>query len=183
MFELKGDIYLILIDYASNYPEVVNLRGRKDSSIVIDKMKTFFSHFGIPEILVADNNPFNSKEMHDFAKLWGFEIKPSSPGYPKSNGLAEKGVQICKRILKKANDLTLGLLEYRNTPLPALRMSPNEIVFGRSTRTKLPISINKLKSNNYNEVYDKKLLNKGKQQGYYNRTAQSVKSCKPGQVG
>ena len=40
--------------------------------------------------------PFGSKELYQFSREWEFEIITSSPEYPKSNGLAEKGVQVIK---------------------------------------------------------------------------------------
>lgn len=53
--------------------------------------------------VVSDNGPqFSSLDYRDFAETYGFEHVTSSPLYPQSNGLAEKGVQIVKRLLKKA---------------------------------------------------------------------------------
>lgn len=65
----------------------------------------------------------------------------SSPRFPRSNGLAEKGVQIVKRIMKKTGerkeDFWLGLLSYRSTPLDEGR-SPGELLQGRKLRNRLP---------------------------------------------
>lgn len=65
----------------------------------------------------------------------------SSPEFPRSNGLAEKGVQVVKRILKKTNeageDFWLGLLSYRSTPLEG-GQSPGELLQGRQLRSTLP---------------------------------------------
>ncbi|XP_049274113.1 uncharacterized protein LOC119403059 [Rhipicephalus sanguineus] len=65
----------------------------------------------------------------------------SSPHFPRSNGLAEKGVQVIKRILDKTErskeDFYLGLLNYRVCPLEDGR-SPSELLMGRSLRTLLP---------------------------------------------
>ncbi|XP_075556508.1 uncharacterized protein LOC142588551 [Dermacentor variabilis] len=58
-----------------------------------------------------------------------------------SNGLAEKGVQIVKRILKKAReareDFWRGLLAYRSTPLEDGH-SPDELLRRRRLRSNLP---------------------------------------------
>ncbi|XP_049273470.1 uncharacterized protein LOC125759154 [Rhipicephalus sanguineus] len=68
-------------------------------------------------------------------------VEVSSPHFPKSNGLAEKGVQVVKRILDKTErskeDFYLGLLNYRVCPLEDGR-SPAELLMGRSLRTLLP---------------------------------------------
>lgn len=69
-----------------------------------------------------------------------FQPITSSPEFPRSNGLAEKGVQIVKRILKKNDshgDFWLGLLAYRSSPLEDGR-SPGELLQGRHLRTTVP---------------------------------------------
>ncbi len=63
-----------------------------------------FARHGHPQRLVADNMPFNSREMKDFSKDYSFDITTSSPVYPKSNGMAEQAVQTTKNILKKADE-------------------------------------------------------------------------------
>ncbi|XP_042147420.1 uncharacterized protein LOC121836559 [Ixodes scapularis] len=71
----------------------------------------------------------------------GTPVRVSSPGYPRSNGLAEKGVQVVKRLLRKAQstkeDFWLGLLSYRTAPLEGGR-SPSELLMGRGIRSLLP---------------------------------------------
>lgn len=65
----------------------------------------------------------------------------SSPQFPQSNGLAVKGVQIVKRIMKKTEEahevFWLGLLSYRSTPLEEGR-SLGELLQGRRLRGRLP---------------------------------------------
>ena len=54
---------------------------------------------------MSDNGPqFTSRDFINFAKAWGISLSTSSPGYPKSNGLAEKAVQIIKNIMTKATE-------------------------------------------------------------------------------
>ena len=72
------------------------------SQAVIEKLKKIFSRFGIPQNFVSDNGPqYASQDFTMFAKEYDFNHVTSSPKYPQSNGLAEKTVQIAKRILKK----------------------------------------------------------------------------------
>jgi hypothetical protein len=76
------------------------------------------------------------------------EVKGSliSPHYPQSNGMAERAVQIAKRLLIKAifkedkKDPYLSLLELWNTPKSDLLGSPEQGLMGRRTKTLLPTS-------------------------------------------
>ena len=88
LFEFKGKQYLLVVDYYSRYPEVIQLTATTSSS-VISSMKSIFSRHGIPRTMVSDNGPqYNSAEMKDFASSYGFNHVTSSPHYPQSNGLA-----------------------------------------------------------------------------------------------
>ncbi|KAL7849545.1 hypothetical protein SRHO_G00211680 [Serrasalmus rhombeus] len=61
---------------------------------------------------------------------------------PCTNGMAERGVQTVKLLLKKAKadgkDPYLSLLNLRNTPLEDLGASPAQLLMGRRTKTRLP---------------------------------------------
>ena len=86
IFDFGRKTYLIIVDYFSKFPEVCLLQKGKTAGIVIKHFKSIFSRHGIPEILIADNVPFNSFEMKRFAREFGFQMKTSSPEYPQSNG-------------------------------------------------------------------------------------------------
>ena len=101
--------------------------------------------YEIPVILKSDNGPaYSTMEFKDFAKNYGFEHVTSSPRYSQSMGFIEKYVQICKNLLKKAkksnSDQYLALIEFWNTQIDDINMSPPQIMMGRRTRTKLPVS-------------------------------------------
>lgn len=141
LFHLNGKDYLLLIDYYSNYPEFALLANTSSKS-VINYMKSIFARHGIPEHVVADNGPqYISQEFQDFATSYGFKLHLRSPYYPQTNGQAEKGVQIVKRLLKKAienaEDPYLAVLSYRATPLKCGE-SPAELLMNRKLRTRLP---------------------------------------------
>ncbi|XP_060576202.1 uncharacterized protein K02A2.6-like, partial [Ruditapes philippinarum] len=102
------------------------------------------SRLSIPEVFVSDNGTqFSSSHFKEFAKEWGFEHRTSSPGYPQSNGLAEKGVGIAKKLMQKAKDtntnINIALLEYRNTPLEC-GYSPSQLLIGRRTKSVVPVT-------------------------------------------
>ena len=93
-------------------------------------------------MVVSDNAPqFACSEFKMFAEHYEFRHISSSLLYPKSNGKAEKGVQIVKRILKKAahsgTDPFLAVLSYRALPLECVR-SPAETLMGHKVRSRLP---------------------------------------------
>jgi len=71
----------------------------------------------------------------------------SSPEYPKSNGLAEKGVQVVKKMIKKCLDsqenLNLALIAFRSVPNES-GLSPAQLLFGRQIRSKIPVPENQL---------------------------------------
>jgi len=176
--EKAGINYLVVFDYFSRWIEIVKLNG-KTSFDIINKLKDIFSHNGIPATIIADNVPFNSYEFRNFAQEWNFKIVTSSPNYPKSHGLAEKGVHIAKVMLNKAQeerkDIQLFLLNYRNTPVAGLKMSPAQLLMSRNLRSKLPIQEKWLKPVLINEDVHKEMNNnQHKQKIYYDKRAKST---------
>ncbi|UYV62479.1 K02A2.6-like [Cordylochernes scorpioides] len=140
LFKFENKWYLVVIDYYSRFPEVVQL-DRLTANVVVRSCKSIFARHGIPETVVSDNGTqFGAaREFANFARQYGFQHVTSSPRFPQSNGMAEAGVKIAKLILKKNQDPSLGLLEYRSTPLEN-GYSPAELLMGRKLRTTLPIA-------------------------------------------
>ncbi|XP_037515554.1 uncharacterized protein LOC119391988 [Rhipicephalus sanguineus] len=140
LFQFGGASYVIVYDAHSNFPDVEKLRSTTTKE-VIDKISGIFSRYGTPVEVCTDNGPqFGSQDFREFAQKYDFQHITSSPEFPRSNGLAEKGVQIVKRILKNNDshgDFWLGLLAYRSSPLEDGR-SPGELLQGRHLRTTLP---------------------------------------------
>ena len=137
--EHKGENYLVVVGYYLKFIETA-LLPNKTAETVITHLKSIFARHGIPEELASDNMPFNSKEFDEFAKEWEFKQIISSPTYAQSNGMSEKALQTVKRILKKADDPYIGLMEYRNTPVTGMTNSPLQLLMSGVTRTKIPIS-------------------------------------------
>uniref|UniRef100_A0A8D8UQ59 Uncharacterized protein K02A2.6 n=1 Tax=Cacopsylla melanoneura TaxID=428564 RepID=A0A8D8UQ59_9HEMI len=127
----KNSDYLVIVDAFSKWVECLKLSS-KTCHEVISKLKTLFAHFGIPEIIVSDNSPFNSYEINTFAKNYGIQWQTSSPLFPSSNGQSERAVGICKDLLKKADSLKVDfldlLMEYRATPIASIGVSPSELI-------------------------------------------------------
>ena len=137
-------------------------------------MKSIFARHGIPEELISDNMPYNSKEFKQFANDWGFKLTTSSPTYPQANGLSEKAVQTIKRILKKTSDPYIGLLEYRNTPVTGMTYSPSQLLMSRATRTKIPVAQELLKPKVATEVKHQLQACQQQQAYYYNQGGKAL---------
>lgn len=175
--------YLVVIDYYSKWLDVVPVKT-KQSREQIDILKQIFATHGIPKKLVADNQPFASKEFIEFAKKWSFEIVNTSPVYPRSNGQSEKAVHVAKMLVKKSIDgrteLPYVLLEYRNHPVARLESSPNQILMSRRTRTKIPMKDVLLKPAIEKNISKKLTENQEQYKLYYDKTARLRKSFSPG---
>ncbi|GFT79334.1 transposon Tf2-9 polyprotein [Nephila pilipes] len=122
-------------------------------------LKTVFARFGAPDTVFSDNIPFNSYIYKNFSNEWDFNYAFISLHYSPSNGMVERAVGIAKSIMRKAKedkrDYLLGLMEYRNTPISDLDLSPAQMMFNRRLETKLPIS-NKLLNANYLITFEKR---------------------------
>ena len=137
LLTFKKQEYLVAIDYHSRYIELAHMPSTT-SFAVIEKMKNMFARWGIPEEVTSDNGPqFNAEEFAKFAETFGFTHTTSSPTFPQSNGEAESGVQIAKKILRDP-DPSVALMTYRATPVAAIGCSPAELMMGRRMRTLLP---------------------------------------------
>ena len=139
LFEHSTGKYLTVVDYFSRYVEVA-LLTKTDSASTITKLKSIFARHGVPETVISDNGPqYASAKFAEFARDYGFTHITSSPGFPQSNGAAERSVQTLKAMLRKSEDPYKALMCYRSTPLHN-GYSPAELLFGRRLRTHLPIT-------------------------------------------
>ncbi|XP_063360590.1 uncharacterized protein K02A2.6-like [Cydia amplana] len=141
IFEFKGKLFLLVVDYFSKFVEISCLNNLQ-SGTVIESLKQMFSRHGIPEKLVTDNGTqFTSMEFKGFCKQWEFAHVTSSPLYPRSNGLAERNVRTIKGLMIKAyetgSDWYLGLLNFRNSPVTGETYSPAQLLMSRSLKTRV----------------------------------------------
>ena len=66
LFTLRGTNYLVVVDYFSCFPEVIKFQSTTSNSIIL-AMKSIFSRYGIPEVLISDNGPqCSSQELQIF---------------------------------------------------------------------------------------------------------------------
>ena len=123
------------------------LINSNNSETIIKILEDFIAIFGYPDLIVTDNGPpFNSIKFKEFCEKSKIKILNSIPYNPESNGIAERGVQTIKLMLKRMflekgsnfdkriNDI---LFIYRNTPTTTNKKSPNQLILSFDSKTKL----------------------------------------------
>lgn len=185
IFTVKGENFLVTVDYFSDFIEVDELQETTTAEIV-KCLKRQFSRHGIPSVLVSDNAPnLVSREFELFAKKWEFRHVTSSPMHSRSNGKAEAAVKIAKTLIKKAKkeerDIWLALLDWRNTPTQAMESSPVQRLMSRRTRTLLPITESLLRPKVEEEVQEKIKVRKRKSKANYDQRAKSLPQLEIGE--
>ena len=135
----------MIVDYFSKWVEVKELSLHPTSTEILNHLKLVFARFGIPNILISDREPiYKSQETIDFCNYYGISKDWSSSRWAQSNGQIERTIQSVKNMIKKCKsdnyDISLALLEFHNTPLPQLDISPAMLLMGRKLRTRLPCS-------------------------------------------
>ena len=115
-------MFLVLVDAYSKWIEIFPMTS-STATATIQRLKTVFAQFGLPEMIVTDNGPcFVSSEFKNFTTSNGIRHVTISPYHPSTNGLAERAVQVLKEGLKKTQSGPLSdrlaqlLFTYRLTP-------------------------------------------------------------------
>ena len=156
-FELCGNHYLAAVDRFSNWLLVFHIRCDPRAKHIIQSLQSIFMTYGTPEKLFTDGGlPFQAQEVNKFLNDWQVEHVVSSASYPQGNGRAELAVKTAKRILRDntARDGSLNtdkacraFLQYRNTPVKHVGLSPAQILFHRNLRDGIPMDPAMLKPN------------------------------------
>ena len=186
-FHVEGRNFLLLVDYYSKFPEVVEMASTT-SLETIKQLKQMYARHGIPKMVVSDNGPqFKSEQYETFAKEYGFIPVYSSPMHPQSNGQVERCVQTVKRIIKKCimdkQDVNIALLNYRNAKFHDLKASPAEMLMSRSLRSRVPQIDNKLKPRVVKNMVNKIKMRQLLQKKYFDRRGVTIhKSLEKGDM-
>ncbi|KAL0148578.1 hypothetical protein M9458_056125 [Cirrhinus mrigala] len=140
---------LVIVDYATRYPEAVSLRKATAKNIARE-LFLLFSRVGIPsEILTDQGTPFMSRLMADLAQLLKVKQLRTSVYHPQTDGLVERFNQTLKQMLrrvasedKKDWDLMLPyvLFGVREVPQASTGFTPFELLFGRQPRGLLDVA-------------------------------------------
>ena len=149
LFEIDGHHYLAYADRLTGFPELAHFPTTTKSSVIIDSLREFFNRWGAAEEISLDGGPnLNSKELRNWLTSWSVCYRLSSAYYPQSNGRAEAAVKSLKRLLQNntgrngsinTDDVARALLQYRNTPLRDINLSPAELALGRPLRDGIPL--------------------------------------------
>ena len=145
----SGDYLMVVIDEYSRYPIVEILKSITAKS-VMTRLDKIFAEFGIPCTLKTDNGPpFNGSEFKQFAEYLGFKHRKITPLWPKANAESERFMRTIEKTIRAANvenknwkqEIYTFLRNYRATPHCTTKLSPFEILFGRTLKTKLDVEI------------------------------------------
>ncbi|KRZ10689.1 Uncharacterized protein T11_7653 [Trichinella zimbabwensis] len=140
---VNGKMFMIVVDAHSKWPEVLHM-PHITTEQTIESLKTVFTRFGFPEVLVSDNGTqFTATEFTIFCAENGIRHVTSAPYHAQSNGQVERFIDTFKRALKKStNDrrpqkdrLREFLMTYRITPHPSTKLTPSEMFLKRRIRT------------------------------------------------
>ncbi|XP_052225151.1 uncharacterized protein LOC127840779 [Dreissena polymorpha] len=116
---------------------------------------------------------FSSHEFQRFAEEANFKHATTSPHYSQANGQTERYVQTVKKLIQKSDDPSKVFLDYRNTPLEGINLSPAQLHIGRRLKSSLPTRTELLKPK---YTSPKKVLQRYKQrqasqEHYYNQNS------------
>lgn len=139
-----GSYFLIIVDAFSKWMEVEIMRSTT-TTCTIERLRRYFSTYGIPLYLVSDNGPqFTSEEFSRFLVDNGIFHKRSAPYHPATNGQAERSIQTIKQKIKAIRYRSVSelekclrqiLMQYRITKHASTEKTPAELVFGRQMRS------------------------------------------------
>ncbi|KAL0147152.1 hypothetical protein M9458_057676, partial [Cirrhinus mrigala] len=93
---------LVIVDYASRYPEEVPLR-KATAKAIAQELFLLASHIGIPaEILTDQEIPFMARLMADLCRLLRVkQLKTVEVYHPQTDGLVERFNQTLKQMLRR----------------------------------------------------------------------------------
>ncbi len=131
---------LVLVDYATRYPEAVALRNISAKSVA-EALFSMISRVGIPkEILTDQGTAFMSRTIRKLYELLGIKSVHTSVYHPQTDGLVERFNRTLKTMIRmfvhedaKNWDKWLEplLLAVREVPQASTGFSPFELLYGR----------------------------------------------------
>uniref|UniRef100_A0A9J7ZV28 Gypsy retrotransposon integrase-like protein 1 n=1 Tax=Cyprinus carpio carpio TaxID=630221 RepID=A0A9J7ZV28_CYPCA len=140
---------LVIVDYATRYPEAVPLRKATAKSIA-QELFLLASRVGLPsEILTDQGTPFMSRLMADLCRLLRVKQLRTTVYHPQTDGLVERFNQTLKQMLrhvaaedKRDWDLMIPyvLFGVREVPQASTGFTPFELLFGRQPRGLLDVA-------------------------------------------
>nr|XP_021325913.1 uncharacterized protein LOC110438340 [Danio rerio] len=140
---------LVIVDYATRYPEAVPLR-KATAKAIAQELFLLSSRVGIPaEILTDQGTPFMSRLMADLCRLLKVKQLRTTVYHPQTDGLVERFNQTLKQMLRRVAaedkrdwDLMLPYILFgiREVPQASTGFTPFELLFGRQPRGLLDVA-------------------------------------------
>ncbi|XP_069371637.1 uncharacterized protein [Paralichthys olivaceus] len=146
----RGHQYiLVIVDYATRYPEAVPLR-KANAQQIAKELFLFSSRVGIPkEILTDQGTPFMSRVTKELCSLLKVKQVRTSVYHPQTDGLVERFNKTLKAMLRKAIDkdgrnwdqlLPYLLFAVREVPQSSTGFSPFDLLYSHKPRGLLDIA-------------------------------------------
>ncbi len=139
---------LVLVDYATRYPEAVALRSISAKSVAEAPFR-IISRVGIPkEILTDQGTAFVSRTIRELYELLGIKSVRTNVFHPQMDGLVERFNRTLKTMIRKfvhedAKNwdkwLEPLLFAVREVPQASTGFSPFELLYGRQPRGVLDV--------------------------------------------
>ncbi|CAM4612755.1 unnamed protein product [Leuciscus chuanchicus] len=139
---------LVLVDYATRYPEAVPLRTISAKSVA-SALFQLISRVGIPkEILTDQGTAFMSRTIRELYELLGIKSIRTSVYHPQTDGLVERFNRTLKTMIRKFVQedaknwdkwLEPLLFAVREVPQASTGFSPFELLYGRQPRGVLDV--------------------------------------------
>ncbi|KAI5617023.1 hypothetical protein C0J50_23276 [Silurus asotus] len=139
---------LVIVDYATRYPEAVALRNISARSVA-EALFRVISRVGIPkEILTDQGTAFMSRTLCELYELLGIKSIRTSVYHPQTDGLVERFNRTLKNMIRKFVHgdtrnwdkwLEPLLFAVREVPQASTGFSPFKLLYGRKPRGVLDV--------------------------------------------
>ncbi|CAG2247242.1 unnamed protein product [Mytilus edulis] len=143
----SGEYLFTVVDYYSRWLEVTIMSKSTSADRVIDALDKMFTIHGLPISIATDNGPqFISDTFKKYLDQNGIVHRRITPLWPAANGEIERQNRSLLKRMRIANaekknlstEIQTYLKMYRSTPHCTTGVSPAELLFNRTLRTKLP---------------------------------------------
>ncbi|XP_075779243.1 uncharacterized protein LOC142827525 [Pelodiscus sinensis] len=139
----KNKDILVIVDYATRYPEAIPLRVTTARAIA-DELLKVFARVGLPKTILTDQGTnVTSKLITELCRLLNIHSLRTSVYHPQTDGLVERFNRTLKSMLRKFVDddprqwdrwLPALLFAVREVPQASTGFSPFELLYGRRPR-------------------------------------------------